>query len=268
MSASRRAHTDEQSLKAVTILSMRQFRLLALLAVAISFCLADDNPSGESLVQKYIDRSGGAAAYAKAKSVALSGTVEMAAQNISGNVTIFEEGEKSYTAMEFGGIGKIEEGYDGQTAWQNSALQGPRILDGDEKISAKRGATLGLITNWREVYKEARTVGLESVDGKPAWKVEMIAREGKPETFYFDRDSGLLVRTSAVVSTPMGEIKTESSISDYRPVDGILTPFTMTEKAMNNNIVMHFQSVAYNAAIPPDRFALPPAVKDLLNKKQ
>jgi hypothetical protein len=246
---------------------MRASRIFALIALAASLCLAADTPSGDSLLERYIKESGGAEAYAKAKNMAMSGTVEMPAQNITGNVTIFEEGEKSYTSMEFAGIGKIEEGYDGQTAWQNSALQGPRILDGDEKISAKRGATLGLVTNWKEVYKEAHTVGLEDVDGKPAWKVEMTAREGKPETFYFDRDSGLLVRISAVFSTPMGEITTESTLSDYRPVGGILTPFTMTEKAMSQNIMMHFKNVVYNAAIPPDRFALPAPVKELLQKQ-
>ncbi len=243
-------------------------RNLVLLAVTASLSFAADTPSGESLLQRYIDRSGGAAAYAKAKNMAMSGTVEMAAQNITGVVTIFEEGEKSYTAMEFTGIGKIEEGYDGDTAWQNSALQGPRVLEGEEKASAKRAATLSIITSWREVYKAATTIGSEDIDGKPAWKVEMTPTEGKPETFFFDRDSGLLVRISAVVSTAMGEIATESNMSDFRAVNGILTPFTMTEKAMSQNIVMKFKNIAYNVAIPKDKFEVPPEVKALVEKKK
>jgi hypothetical protein len=246
---------------------MRLSRIISFFVIASAVGFAADPPSGESLVQRYIEKSGGAEAYAKAKNTAMTGTVTMPAQNISGNVTIFQEGEKSYTSMDFAGIGKIEEGYDGEVAWQNSALQGPRILDGDEKISAKRGASMGLVSNWQEVYKEARTIGLEDVEGKPAWKVEMIAREGKPETFYFDRDSGLLVKIATVLTTPMGELKAESSLTDYRPVNGILTPFTMTEKAINQNIVMHFNSVSYNAAIPKERFEAPAAVKDLLAKK-
>jgi hypothetical protein len=200
--------------------------------------------------------------------MAMSGTVEMPAQNISGTVSIIEEGEKSYTSMEFTGIGKIEEGYDGETAWQNSALQGPRVLEGEEKVSAKRAATLSLITSWRDVYKDAHTVGLTDIDGKPAWKVEMTAREGKPETFFFDRDSGLLVRIAAVFTTAMGDISTESSMSDFRRVDGILTPFTLTEKAMSQNIVMKFKNIAYNVEIPKGRFDVPDAVKTLVEKKK
>jgi hypothetical protein len=243
-----------------------QSRLFAVFAIAISLLLAADLPSGESLMQRSIDRSGGSGAYARAKNMAMTGKVEMPAQNISGTVTIFEEGEKAYTAMDFPGIGKIEEGFDGETAWQNSALQGPRILEGDEMVSAKRAAALSLITSWRDVYKDARTIGPGDIDGKPAWKVEMTPKEGKPETFYFDRDSGLLVRISAVVSTPLGDISTESTMSDFRPVDGILTPFAMSEKALSQNIVMTFGSITYNVPLPANRFDPPAAVKALKTK--
>lgn len=241
-------------------------RCSTLIAIAASLALAADLPTGESLLQRYIDSSGGAAAYAKAKNMAMSGSVEMQGRSISGTVTIFEEGEKSYTAMDFPGIGKVEEGYDGETAWEDSALEGPRILEGDEKASATRAATLALITSWRKVYKDAHTVGEADVDGKPAWKVEMTPHTGKPETFFFDKTSGLLVRISAVLSTAMGEIATEATMSDFRPVDGILTPFAITEKAMSQNILMRFSKIAYNADIPPNRFDLPPAVKTKLKQ--
>lgn len=253
-------------------------RCSTLLLLAALFAAAADLPSGESLLQRYIDHSGGADAYAKAKNVSMSGTVEMQGRNISGTVTIFEEGEKSYTSMEFPGIGKVEEGYDGETAWEDSALEGPRILECDEKASAKRAANLALITSWRKVYKDAKTLGESDVDGKPAWKVEMTPNEekpaapcehgGKPETFFFDKDSGLLVRISAVLSTALGDIATEATMSDFRPVDGILTPFAITEKAMSQNILMHFAKIAYNADIPANRFDLPISVKAKRDRKK
>jgi hypothetical protein len=252
---------------------MRVSRFLALPAIAAFLSLANvssaaDPPSGESLLQLSIDKSGGAEAYARAKNMTASGTVEMPAQNITGTIAIFEEGEKSYMAMDIAGIGKIEGGFDGETAWENSALQGPRILEGEEKVEAKRAARLSLLTDWRNDYKSARTVGSEDVDGKPAWKVEMTPKEGKPETFYFDRDSGLLVRIAAVRSTPLGDVATQSTMSDFRSVDGILTPFTQTETAMNQSIVTHLKSVSYNVPLPKDRFDLPASIKSLPPKNQ
>jgi hypothetical protein len=240
--------------------------LLILTTAAASLVFAADLPSGESLIQRYIDKSGGAQAYAKAKNMSMTGKVEMEGRNISGTVTIMEEGRKAYTEMEFPGIGKIEEGYDGDTAWEDSALQGPRLLDGDEKAAAKRAATLAVITSWREVFKDARTIGPVDLDGKPGWQVEMTPKEGKPETYVFERDSGLLVKTSAVLATAMGDIASEATMSDFRSVNGILTPFAITEKAMSQTIVMRFDKVAYNAAIPPDRFDPPSSVKSLRKK--
>ncbi len=242
---------------------MRSFRVLAALAFAASLVHAADMPSGPSLLDRYIQKSGGAAAYAKAKTTMMTGTVTVAGANISGNVSIYQEGMKFYQLVEIAGIGKIEGGFDGETAWENSALQGPRILDGDEKIEAKRAVMLAVISNWRQVFKEARTVGSEDVDGKPAWKVEMTAKEGKPETYFFDKDSGLLVKTTSVRTTPLGDIPAETDMTDFRPVDGIITPFTMTEKAMNQTMVMKFSDVAYNSDMPKDRFALPPEIKAL-----
>lgn len=248
---------------------MRVSGVLTVFALAVSVAAAADMPSGESLLQRYIEKSGGEEAYAKAKTMAMTGTVTIAGANITGAVSIYEQGEKSYMAIDIAAVGKIESGYDGDTAWENSVLQGARILEGEEKIEAKRGAALSsTVIAWRDVYKEANTTGSEDVNGKPAWKVEMIAKEGRPETFFFDKDSGLLVRTTATRSTPLGDIPSDTALSDYRPVDGILTPFTITENAMNQSMVLHFNNVSYNVSLPKNRFDLPDAVKALLSKKK
>jgi hypothetical protein len=115
---------------------------------------------------------------------------------------------------------------------------------------------------------EARTVGSEDVEGRPAWRVDMIPKEGKPETFFFDKESGLLVRITTVLGTPVGDIPSETTMGDYRAVDGIQTSFRMTQKAMNQNIVMRFDKIVYNAPIPKGRFDLPAAVKSLLDKRK
>jgi hypothetical protein len=247
---------------------MRISKFPVFLALAASVATAADLPPGESLLQRFIERSGGAEAYAKVKNVSMTGTVEMPAQNITGKATVLQEGEKSYTLIDLPGIGPVEEGFDGETAWGMSALQGPRILEGDEKIAVKRASNVAAISAWRGVYKSATTSGSEDVDGKPAWKVEMTPKEGKPETFYFDKESGLLVRVSTVLATPVGEIPSEVTMSDYRPVNGIQTAFTTVQKAMNQRIVMRFDKVVYNTALPKDRFDLPGPVKALREKKK
>jgi hypothetical protein len=242
-------------------------RLVIFLAMA-SAALAADPPSGESLMQRFIERSGSAASFANAKNVSMTGTVEIEGRNIGGSVTVVEAGEKSYTAMDLPGVGKLEEGFDGTNAWQMSALEGPRLLDGDEKRAIQTASSLALMTSWKTIYKSAQTVGEETIDGHPAWKVAMTPNQGKPETFFFDKDSGLLLRISMTLSTPLGEIPTQVTMSDYRAVNGIQTPSTLIQAAMNQNIVMHFDRVVYNATLPPVQFDPPPDVKALLDKRK
>jgi hypothetical protein len=242
-------------------------RFVILLAVA-SAALAADPPTGESLMQRFIDRSGGADAWANAKNIEMTGTVAIVGRNIRGSVIIVEQGEKSYTAMELPGVGKLEECFDGENAWQMSAIEGPRILDGDEKRSIETASSLGLMTSWRTIYKSAHTSGQEEINGHTAWKVDMTPNDGKPETYSFDGDSGLLLRISMVLSTPLGDIPTRVTMSDYQTVNGIQMPSTVTQEAVNQVISMHFDRIVFNATLPPDRFDPPPDVKALIEKRK
>jgi hypothetical protein len=242
-------------------------RIPALLLPALALtAYAADLPSGESLLERCLVKSGGSEAYARVKSAKMTGKVELVGHNISGPVSVFQQGDKTYTVIELAGLGKVEEGFDGKTAWETNSMQGPRIKDGEEKAATVRSSRMNLMGSWREYYKDARTVGEEEIDGKPAWKVQLTPKEGKPEIFYFDKNSGLLVRMTQTVSSALGEIPVEVSLTDYRDVGGIQTPFALTQKAVSQVMSMHFESVEWNPEIPANRFDPPPAIQALIGK--
>jgi hypothetical protein len=243
-------------------------RFIPSLLLCGSLAFAADLPSGDRVMELALQRGGGAEAFAKAKNFVMTGTVEMAGHGITGPISVYQQGEKSYSVIELPGVGKVEEGFDGETAWELSALQGARIKDGAEKASAQRASRVTMLGSWRDYYKSARTLGAEDVEGKPAWKVELTPKEGKPEVFYFDQKSAMLVRLTQTFSTAMGDIPIEVIFSDYRTVDGIQTPFSMVQKAMSQTITMHFDKVTYNADIGPDRFKVPDGVKMILEKRK
>jgi hypothetical protein len=246
---------------------MRLFAILLTFVSAIP-ALAADMPTGDSLLAHFAEVTGGEAAWSKVRSSVMDGAIDMAGRNFVGTVQIVEQGEKSYMSMEFAGIGKVEECYNGVDAWEVSAVSGPRLIEGDEKASIRRASSIAILTGWRNLYSKATTLRSEDIDGHPAWRVEMIPKEGKPETFWFDRDSGLLVRVSSVLSSVLGEINSDLRLSDYRAVDSILTPFLMREQVMGQDIVMRFTQVVFNGAIPPGRFDPPAEIKSLLSKQR
>src|SRR5215472_2679963 len=125
----------------------------------VSVARPAEMPSGESLLQISLQKSGGAEAFAKARNAVLTGKVEMAGRNIGGPVEIYQEDGKSYTAINLPGIGKVEEGFDGQTAWEMNSLQGPRVKDGEERAAVVRNSRMSVLDGWRDFYSSAKTVG-------------------------------------------------------------------------------------------------------------
>jgi hypothetical protein len=251
---------------------MKRIAFLVAFTTALSGplpALTGDMPSGESLIKRCIESEGGAKAIERAQSEVMTGTVELVGHNLAGPLQIFEQGNKTYTVIELPGIGKIEEGFDGEVAWESNVLQGPRVKEGEELEAAKRDSRISLFGNWKDFYKSADTVGSEDVNGKPAWKVRMTPAEGKSiEQFFFDRDTGLLVKMTQTLPTALGDIPVEMTMGDYRDVDGIQTSFLMTQSAMGQNMAMRIDKVTYNTKIPESRFDLPPAIKAIIDKKK
>jgi len=83
---------------------------------------------------------------------------------------------------------------------------------------------------------------------------------GTTETLYFDRASGLLVRRAARLATPLGQLPSQIDYDDYRPVDGVQTPFEVKVTDWESVSVERFSEVAHNQGVDPARFAAP-AVK-------
>ncbi len=93
--------------------------LLAALIVAQDLPKGDlpktNLPSGEAVIAKYVEATGGRAAYEKIHNTVSTGRMMMPAQGIEGKVTMYEaDPSKNYTAVEIPGIGLVEDGTDGR----------------------------------------------------------------------------------------------------------------------------------------------------------
>src|SRR5450759_4775860 len=147
---------------------MRRGFLLIIAGVACAgFIHAADEalPKAETLLDGYIEATGGKAAYEKRKSEIMTGTIEFAANGMKGTVTSYSDvSNNNYTIVDIEGVGKIESGvYNGQP-WESSSLQGARLREGAEKADAVRDATFNGPLYWRKLYAKAETVGLEDVN--------------------------------------------------------------------------------------------------------
>jgi hypothetical protein len=214
-----------------------------------------------------VEVTGGKEAYAKHKSEIESGTLEYPAQGIKAKVTRYASEPDSYVAsVEITGIGKLDTGVTDGIAWDNSVVLGARIKSGDEKALAIREATFNAVVYWRKLFPKVETTGTETVNGDVCYKVLLTPTDGRPETRYYSRESGLLIKATTVAATQMGEIPVELLYSGYKEFDGVRTPTVVTQKAANQEFTVTIENVRVNEEIPASKFAFPPEVRVILGK--
>ena len=83
-----------------------------------------------------------------------------------------------------------------------------------------------------------------------------------PVNFYFDAQSGLLVRVLRFVDTAVGRVPFQTEFSDYRDVAGVKIPHKWTLTWTNGQSTTELTSIQANPTIDASRFARPaPAAK-------
>ncbi|MBU0638408.1 MAG: DUF620 domain-containing protein [Planctomycetes bacterium] len=246
---------------------------VAALAVALgvssqAFAQAEKLPKAEKILDAYVEAIGGKAAFDKLQTCVSKGKFEVLKADISGPIVSYEaRPAKSCVRLELGGFGTVTEGTDGKVAWEMSAAEGPRLLEGDARAVAVRNATFDFFPNWRKLFQKVECVGVESINDKPCYRVAATPRTGKPETFFFDQESHLLVRREMLLPTALGELPVSVSPGSYKRVSGILVAHRISILAMMHERVIELESVEYNVDLPPGCFEPPDEVKALLKKK-
>ncbi len=245
------------------------FALLAasLLGVGPVFGAPETLPSADAVISRFVEVTGGKAAWEARHSQIEHATIEFTKLGVKGTITIYEAAPDKYLALtELAAVGKMATGADGQVAWENSALQGPRIKQGAERAEALRDGTFNAPLYWKKMYVKGETAGSEMVEGHDCYKVVLTPQEGQPMTEFYDKKSGLMIKTTATISSQFGDVSAEVVYEDYRKDGDLLSPHRLVNRAAQQEFVIEIESVEINPELPKDRFDLPPEVKALLNK--
>jgi hypothetical protein len=243
-------------------------RYVLVFVLAASAFAQNALPSGEAVIDRFVEATGGKDAYWKHTSEIQAGTLEFPALGIKAPVMRYSAPPDQYLlTMEMPGVGKVDTGVTDGVAWSNSAIAGPRILEGQEKALALREAQFNGVVNWRKTIAKAENKGIEPVDGDDCYRIVLTPKDGREETRYFSVKSGLLVKASTIAATQMGDIPVEMRYTGYKQFGGVLYPATVTQIAAGQEFSVTIQSIENDKPIPAEKFALPADIKALLDKR-
>jgi zinc protease len=217
-------------------------------------------PTGDQVLDHYVQAIGGRAAWMKLNSRVSKGTIEIPAMdNLTGTLEIHEKAPNSMLAVISLGGGVFRQGFDGSTAWSDNPRDGLRILTGGELDDARREASFYHPLELRKNYIKVTVTGIERVNEHDTYVVEAAREKGAPDRMYFDVQSGLLVRSVNQRFTPDGLTEFQADVEDYTALDGVKLPFTVRQAGGGSAFVIHFTEVQHNLQLADAQFAKPAA---------
>ena len=240
--------------------------LMALAAIDSPTLLAQDKPlaaaqvglpTGEAVLDKYIEVTGGSEAWGKVKNIAAKGNVVMIGQgrSMNGTATMYGmEPNLLYLEMRMSQIGKFITGCDGKNAWTITPFGQVKIKQGKELETELEDRYLNE-ANWRDKYISAQTKGTKKVDGEECFEVIVTTKAGKTFASYYSKKTGLKVKEDSQI------------FKDYKDAGGVLMPFTQIIDEDGVKISLKLKEIQINADIPPGTFDPPPQVTGLLGIK-
>jgi hypothetical protein len=229
----------------------------------------DALPDAATILDKYVEVTGGEAAYERIHNRVTKGHHEFVGMGLKGTQTYYQaQPNKVYSELEAEALGKVESGTDGKVAWYVSPSTGPLVETGDARTVGLSEAAFDREVYWRKYYKKAECVGEEVVEGKGCYKIVLTPEVGEPETRYYDKESNLLVRTDKMrLSSHMPSMAFEIMVDDYRRVDGLLLAHKRKQVMQGCGgpveIVFVTDSIEHNVDLPSNRFDLPEKIQEL-----
>jgi hypothetical protein len=243
-------------------------------------------PSAESILDKYIEASGGAQRLAGVTSIVGKGvSVGFGGFGGGGDVEIVAKApDKRATIILFKeatGRGDQIRAYDGRTGWVRTPLNvlGEFQLNSSDLDGARFDAQLSFPGQIKQILTNLKAGPATSITDLPAPAsqsslekevalqshsvnlVQGTGPRGLLVTLYFDKQTGLLLRELRYGNSPIGRVPTQIDFADYRDVNGIKLPFHITYAWLDGRDSIVLSEIKTNVPVEEAKFGKPAPLK-------
>ncbi|WP_161889924.1 M16 family metallopeptidase [Pontibacter russatus] len=112
------------------------------------------------------------------------------------------------------------------------------------------------VLQYKKLGVETKLTGMEKVDGKEAYAVEVTLPNGQKSTHYFDKATGLRLKQVNNLESPQGIITQTKTYSDYKEVNGVKFPYVVETVVGPQTIRAEVQQIEVNKNLPDDTFKM------------
>ena len=206
-------------------------------------------PSVDELLAKYVEAVGGAAAWKAVTSRIVSGTVDVVGKMRGGKFeTRSQAPNMIVTMIDTQPMGISRVGFNGRNGWARTS-SGVRTLKGPELAALQREANFYGPLSLKSEYAKITVSGKSKIGYREVFVVDLQPATGPVERIYFDTQTYLPVRVNTVEVVGTISAPVEIYLDDFREVDGIKYPFSLTQSFPGLTLVFTVKEIKHNVPI-------------------
>jgi len=213
-------------------------------------------PSLDQIFSKYVEAVGGSAA-TSTRTLVLKGRRE-ASQNRAWPNDITVSSPDKFLLVTTLATTTIRQILNGDKGWVVNGANVRPLSPAEAHDATRRGNELFTVVKVKP-SESMRVSGIQKVGEREAYVVESTT-DANTERFFFDRQTGLLLRKITLNKTVLMPFPEQVDFEDYREVDGVKMPFTIRYSAIDtfDSWVRTFTEIKRNVAVEDTLFAPPP----------
>jgi tetratricopeptide (TPR) repeat protein len=207
-------------------------------------------PSADEVIDKYVAALGGQNRIRQVSSRVTRGRARVPGEFTDAPFEITEKSpNKAVIQVKPERGNGLGQGFDGTVGWIQAAASGTHVLKGIELSELQRDCDFYAPLRLKVNYSQVKVLGRVKIGYREAYLVEAKPGDGEAEKFYFETESGLLIRWDGVRSNWRERAPVETYYDDWREVEGIKVPFRVTSSSPHFSIAFKVEEVKHDVAI-------------------
>lgn len=216
----------------------------------------------EEILAKNYQARGGIEKLKSIKTMYIEGKIVIPAQGLEMPIKMWQK-RPDKMRMETTLQGKtIVQAYNGQKAWWIMPFMGtgePQEMPETQAKQIKEQAeSMDPLVYYKERGYKLEYVGKEEVEGTEVYTLKLTRKDGRVVYHYLDTETGIEIKTMTYVKRGESDIKIETEFGDYKPVKGIMVPFSFESK-VNGKLASQivFEKIELNVPVEDSIFEMP-----------
>lgn len=210
----------------------------------------------DQIVQKHFDAVGGVDKLKAIQNVKATGNATLMDGQMEAPVTMLLK-RPNYMRLDMNIRDQsFVQAFDGTTSWTSNPFIGtpePKKASEEDAKTTRDDSDFidGPLADYKAKGTTVESMGKEDVNGVPCYKLKITKKSGTIQYLFLDAKTFLDVKSSGHRKQAGQEMDVETTMGNYKPVNGVLMPYMITQKA-NGNTMMQFAIDRYEVNVPID----------------